>query len=427
MLLKTNAKALKGTIRVPGDKSISHRAIIFGAIAEGLTEIEGLLESQDVLATISAFQKMGVRIYQDKNRYLVEGQGFAGLKKPEAILDMGNSGTSMRLLAGILAGQDWTVSLKGDASLSKRPMDRIATPLELMGVSLQGQGQRHLPPLTIKGSSNLKAISYDLPVASAQVKSAILFAGLQTKGQTQLKEKAITRNHTEDMIKLFGGQIEQDGKQICLSGPQTLKGQKLRIPGDISSAAFWLVAGLIVPGSQIILENVGINETRTGILDVIKAMGGQVNYLTLDSKSKSATLEVSYSQLKGTEISGDLIPRLIDELPIIALLASQAQGRTVIKDAEELRYKETDRIAVVTDILKKMGVQIQDLPDGMIITGGQALKACQVDAQLDHRIAMMTAIAALLVKEGHVQLEGAEAIATSYPEFFKDLERLENA
>lgn len=427
MLLKTNAKALKGTIRVPGDKSISHRAIIFGAIAEGLTEIEGLLESQDVLATISAFQKMGVRIYQDKNRYLVEGQGFAGLKKPEAILDMGNSGTSMRLLAGILAGQDWTVSLKGDASLSKRPMDRIAIPLELMGARLQGQGQRHLPPLTLKGSSNLKAISYDLPVASAQVKSAILFAGLQTKGQTQLKEKAITRNHTEDMIKLFGGQIEQDGKQIRLRGPQTLKGQKLRIPGDISSAAFWLVAGLIIPGSQIILENVGINETRTGILDVIKAMGGQVNYLSLDSKTKSATLEVSYSQLKGTEISGDLIPRLIDELPIIAFLASQAQGQTVIKDAEELRYKETDRIAVVTDILKKMGVQIQDLPDGMIITGGQALKACQVDAQLDHRIAMMTAIAALLVKEGNVQLEGVEAIATSYPEFFKDLERLENA
>lgn len=427
MLLKTNAKALKGTIRVPGDKSISHRAIIFGAIAEGLTEIEGLLESQDVLATISAFQKMDVRIYQDKNRYLVEGQGFAGLKKPEAILDMGNSGTSMRLLAGILAGQDWTVSLKGDASLSKRPMDRIAIPLELMGARLQGQGQRHLPPLTLKGSSNLKAISYDLPVASAQVKSAILFAGLQTKGQTQLKEKAITRNHTEDMIKLFGGQIEQDGKQIRLRGPQTLKGQKLRIPGDISSAAFWLVAGLIIPGSQIILENVGINETRTGILDVIKAMGGQVNYLSLDSKTKSATLEVSYSQLKGTEISGDLIPRLIDELPIIALLASQAQGQTVIKDAEELRYKETDRIAVVTDILKKMGVQIQDLPDGMIITGGQALKACQVDAQLDHRIAMMTAIAALLVKEGNVQLEGVEAIATSYPEFFKDLERLENA
>lgn len=427
MLLKTNAKALKGTIRVPGDKSISHRAIIFGAIAEGLTEIEGLLESQDVLATISAFQKMGVRIYQDKNRYLVEGQGFAGLKKPEAILDMGNSGTSMRLLAGILAGQDWTVSLKGDASLSKRPMDRIAIPLELMGARLQGQGQRHLPPLTLKGSSNLKAISYDLPVASAQVKSAILFAGLQTKGHTQLKEKAITRNHTEDMIKLFGGQIEQDGKQIRLSGPQTLKGQKIRIPGDISSAAFWLVAGLIIPGSQIILENVGINETRTGILDVIKAMGGQVNYLSLDSKTKSATLEVSYSQLKGTEISGDLIPRLIDELPIIALLASQAQGQTVIKDAEELRYKETDRIAVVTDILKKMGVQIQDLPDGMIITGGQALKACQVDAQLDHRIAMMTAIAALLVKEGNVQLEGVEAIATSYPEFIKDLERLENA
>lgn len=427
MLLKSNVKALKGTIRVPGDKSISHRAIIFGAIAEGLTEIEGLLESQDVLATISAFQKMGVRIYQDKNRYLVEGQGFAALKEPQSSLDMGNSGTSMRLLAGILAGQDWTVTLKGDTSLSKRPMDRIAIPLELMGAKIQGQGQRHLPPLNLKGSSKLKAISYDLPVASAQVKSAILFAGLQTTGQTQLKEKAITRNHTEDMIRLFGGRIEQNGKKISITGPQKFKGQKLRIPGDISSAAFWLVAGLIVPGSQIILENVGINETRTGILDVIKAMGGQLNYLSVDAKSKSATLEVSYSQLKGTEISGDLIPRLIDELPIIALLASQAQGQTVIKDAEELRYKETDRISVVTDILKKMGVQIQDLPDGMIITGGQPLKACQVDAQLDHRIAMMTVIAALLVKEGNVQLEGAEAIATSYPEFFKDLERFENA
>ncbi len=426
MKLTTDSKPLRGCLTIPGDKSISHRAIIFGAIAEGTTEIEGLLKSHDVNATISAFRKMGVLIEETDQKVIVHGQGFSGLKVPQEPLDMGNSGTSMRLLCGLIAGHDWTVTLQGDASLSKRPMDRVAIPLALMGAEISGQGPAKQPPITIKGQSHLKAITYQLPVASAQVKSAILLAALQTKGQTKLVEKAITRNHTEEMIRVFGGQVHQLGKEITIQGPQPLKGQKIKVAGDISSAAFWLVAGLIIPGSDIRLENVGINETRTGILEVIKNMGGQVTIENYDSKNQSAHLRVTYSELRATEISGALIPRLIDELPIIALLATQAKGQTIIKDAAELRLKETDRIAVVADILKKMGAKVEEKADGMIIRGGQELVACQADAQMDHRIGMMAAIAALLVKKGTMTLKGAEAIATSYPNFFADLERLQD-
>ncbi|EGJ26868.1 3-phosphoshikimate 1-carboxyvinyltransferase [Streptococcus porcinus] len=426
MKLKTDSRPLRGCLTMPGDKSISHRAIIFGAIAEGITEIEGLLKSHDVNATISAFRQMGVLIEERGQKVIVHGQGFSGLKTPQNTLEMGNSGTSMRLLCGVIAAQDWTVTLKGDASLSKRPMDRVAVPLELMGAEISGQGYAKQPPITVKGKTHLKAITYHLPVASAQVKSAILLAALQTRGQTKLVEKAITRNHTEEMIRIFGGQIQQSEKEITIKGPQSLRGQKIKVAGDISSAAFWLVAGLIVPGSDIRLENVGINETRTGILDVIKNMGGQVAIENYDSKNQSAHLRVTYSELRGTEISGALIPRLIDELPIIALLATQAKGHTIIKDAAELRLKETNRITVVVDILQKMGAQVEEKADGMIITGGQELVACQADAQMDHRIGMMATIAALLVKKGTMTLKGADAIATSYPNFFADLERLQD-
>ncbi|VTS21121.1 3-phosphoshikimate 1-carboxyvinyltransferase [Streptococcus porcinus] len=426
MKLKTDSRPLRGCLTMPGDKSISHRAIIFGAIAEGITEIEGLLKSHDVNATISAFRQMGVLIEERGQKVIVHGQGFSGLKPPQKALEMGNSGTSMRLLCGVIAGQNWIVTLKGDASLSKRPMDRVAIPLELMGAEISGQNDAKQPPITVKGKTHLKAITYHLPVASAQVKSAILLAALQTKGQTKLVEKALTRNHTEEMIRIFGGRIQQSGKEMTIQGPQSLKGQKIKVAGDISSAAFWLVAGLIVPGSDIWLENVGINETRTGILDVIKDMGGQVAIENYDSKNQSAHLRVTYSELRGTEISGDLIPRLIDELPIIALLATQAKGQTIIKDAGELRLKETNRITVVVDILQKMGAQVEEKADGMIITGGQELVACQADAQMDHRIGMMVTIAALLVKKGTMTLKGADAIATSYPNFFADLERLQD-
>ncbi|HEL0581966.1 TPA: 3-phosphoshikimate 1-carboxyvinyltransferase [Streptococcus equi subsp. zooepidemicus] len=424
MKLKTKAKALRGRLRVPGDKSISHRAVIFGAIAEGQTVIYGLLRGQDVLATIQALRDLGVSIYEAADSLIIEGRGFKGLKPAQKPLDMGNSGTSMRLLAGLLAAQDFSVQLFGDDSLSRRPMDRITIPLSLMGAELSGQGEKELPPLIVKGCQGLRPIHYQLPVASAQVKSAILLAALQTQGETVILEKELTRNHTEEMIEQFGGKLSVAGKQISIKGPQRLQGQTLQIPGDLSSAAFWLAAGLIVPGSDLVLENVGINPTRTGLLEVIEKMGGQLSYQAVDKDIQTATLKVSYSTLKGIEISGDLIPRLIDELPVIALLATQAQGTTYIRDAQELRVKETDRIQAVTDVLGQMGADIQATEDGMVIRGKTPLHGAAVSTCGDHRIGMMTAIAALLVEEGQVTLERAEAILTSYPDFFKDLERL---
>ncbi|KIS08740.1 3-phosphoshikimate 1-carboxyvinyltransferase [Streptococcus equi] len=424
MKLRTKAKALRGRLRVPGDKSISHRAVIFGAIAEGQTVIHGLLRGQDVLATIQAFRDLGVTIYEADDSLIIEGRGFKGLKPAQKPLDMGNSGTSMRLLAGLLAAQDFSVQLLGDDSLSRRPMDRITIPLSLMGAELSGQGEKELPPLIVKGCQGLRPIHYQLPVASAQVKSAILLAALQTQGETVILEKELTRNHTEEMIEQFGGKLSVAGKQISIKGPQCLQGQTLQIPGDLSSAAFWLAAGLIVPGSDLVLENVGINPTRTGLLEVIEKMGGQLSYQAVDKDIQTASLRVSYSSLKGVEISGDLIPRLIDELPVIALLATQAQGTTYIRDAQELRVKETDRIQAVTDVLGQMGADIQATEDGMVIRGKTPLHGAAVSTCGDHRIGMMTAIAALLVEEGQVTLERAEAILTSYPDFFKDLERL---
>ncbi|HEL0661231.1 TPA: 3-phosphoshikimate 1-carboxyvinyltransferase [Streptococcus equi subsp. zooepidemicus] len=424
MKLRTKAKALRGRLRVPGDKSISHRAVIFGAIAEGQTVIHGLLRGQDVLATIQAFRDLGVTIYESADSLIIEGRGFKGLKPAQKPLDMGNSGTSMRLLAGLLAAQDFSVQLLGDDSLSRRPMDRITIPLSLMGAELSGQGEKELPPLIVKGCQELRPIHYQLPVASAQVKSAILLAALQTQGETVILEKELTRNHTEEMIEQFGGKLSIAGKQISIKGLQRLQGQILQIPGDLSSAAFWLAAGLIVPGSDLVLENVGINPTRTGLLEVIEKMGGQLSYQAVDKDIQSASLRVSYSSLKGVEISGDLIPRLIDELPVIALLATQAQGTTYIRNAQELRVKETDRIQAVTDVLGQMGADIQATEDGMVIRGKTPLHGAAVSTCGDHRIGMMTAIAALLVEEGQVTLERAEAILTSYPDFFKDLERL---
>ncbi|HEL0246734.1 TPA: 3-phosphoshikimate 1-carboxyvinyltransferase [Streptococcus equi subsp. zooepidemicus] len=424
MKLKTKAKALRGRLRVPGDKSISHRAVIFGAIAEGQTVIHGLLRGQDVLATIQALRDLGVSTYKAADSLIIEGRGFKGLKPAQKPLDMGNSGTSMRLLAGLLAAQDFSVQLLGDDSLSRRPMDRITIPLSLMGAELSGQGEKELPPLIVRGHQGLRPIHYQLPVASAQVKSAILLAALQTQGETVILEKELTRNHTEEMIEQFGGKLSVAGKQISIKGPQHLQGQTLHIPGDLSSAAFWLAAALIVPGSDLVLENVGINPTRTGLLEVIEKMGGQLSYQVVDKDMQAASLRVSYSSLKGVEISGDLIPRLIDELPIIALLATQAQGTTYIRDAKELRVKETDRIQAVTDVLGQMGADIQATEDGMVIRGKTPLHGAAVNSCGDHRIGMMAAIAALLVEEGQVTLERAEAIMTSYPDFFKDLERL---
>ena len=424
MKLSTNVKGLKGRIRVPGDKSISHRSIIFGSLAKGVTTVRDILRGEDVLSTMQVFRDLGVQIEDDGNLVKIHGVGFEGLQAPKNKLDMGNSGTSIRLISGVLAGQDFEAEMFGDDSLSKRPMDRVTIPLRQMGVEIAGRTERDLPPLKMKGSRELQPIHYQLPVASAQVKSALIFAALQAQGESVIIEKEITRNHTEDMIAPFGGQIEVEGKEIRIQGGQEFTAQEVTVPGDISSAAFWLVAGLIVPDSKIVLENVGINETRTGILEVIEAMGGRMTLSDVDPVAKSATITVETSELKGTEIGGEIIPRLIDELPIIALLATQAQGRTVIRDAEELKVKETDRIQVVADALNSMGAAITPTEDGMIIEGKTPLHGAQVNTLGDHRIGMMTAIAALLAQSSQVELERSEAIKTSYPNFFNDLEGL---
>ena len=422
MKLSTNVRGLKGRIRVPGDKSISHRSIIFGSLAKGVTTVRDILRGEDVLSTMQVFRDLGVQIEDDGNLVKIHGVGFEGLQAPKNRLDMGNSGTSIRLISGVLAGQDFEAEMFGDDSLSKRPMDRVTIPLRQMGVEIAGRTERDLPPLKMKGSRELKSIHYQLLVASAQVKSALIFAALQAQGESVIIEKEITRNHTEDLIAQFGGQSEVKDKEIRIQGGQEFTAQEVTVPGDISSAAFWLVAGLIVPDSKIVLENVGINETRTGILEVIEAMGGRMTLSDVDPVAKSATISVETSDLKGTEIGGEIIPRLIDELPIIALLATQAQGRTVIRDAEELKVKETDRIQVVADALNSMGAAITPTEDGMIIEGKTPLHGAQVNTFGDHRIGMMTAIAALLAQSGQVELERSEAIKTSYPSFFSDLE-----
>lgn len=424
MKLETKAQGLRGSLRIPGDKSISHRSIMFGSLAKGVTTVRDILRGEDVLSTMQVFRDLGVTIEDDGDVVRIHGVGFDGLKAPQNKLDMGNSGTSIRLISGVLAGQDFDVEMFGDDSLSKRPMDRVTIPLRQMGVEVSGQTDHDLPPLKMHGSKSLKPIHYELPVASAQVKSALIFAALQADGESVIIEKEKTRNHTEDMIQQFGGQLQVEGKEIRISGGQTFTAQEVVVPGDISSAAFWLVAGLVVPNSKIVLKNVGINETRTGIIDVIKDMGGKIKLSDIDQVAKSATITVETSELNGTEIGGDIIPRLIDELPIITLLATQAQGKTVIRDAEELKVKETDRIQVVADALNAMGADIVPTEDGMIITGKTPLHGAEVNTFGDHRIGMMTAIAALLVQDGEVDLQRAEAINTSYPSFFSDLEGL---
>ncbi|MDN6037027.1 MAG: 3-phosphoshikimate 1-carboxyvinyltransferase [Lactococcus raffinolactis] len=424
MKLQTNVQGLHGDLKVPGDKSISHRSIMFGALAEGETRVHDILRGEDVLSTMAAFRELGVEITDNGSEVIVKGVGFKGLTVPQKALDMGNSGTSIRLISGVLAGQPFSTDLFGDDSLSKRPMDRVTIPLREMGVTISGQTDRDLPPLHITGSDQLTPINYTLPVASAQVKSALIFAALQANGESIITEKEITRNHTEDMIKQFGGEIDVDGKEIRVKGVQRFKGTSITVPGDISSAAFFLVAGLIVPNSSITLKNVGINETRTGIIEVIQAMGGNLVMSDVDKVAKSATLTVKTSELNPTEISGSLIPRLIDELPIIALLATQTSGTTIIRDAEELKVKETDRIQVVADMLNDMGADITPTDDGMIIKGKTPLHGATINTQGDHRIGMTAAIASLLVSDGEVILERAEAIDTSYPTFFKDLAKL---
>ncbi|MGK4108685.1 3-phosphoshikimate 1-carboxyvinyltransferase [Enterococcus cecorum] len=418
------AKQLNGQIEVPADKSISHRSIMFGAIAKGTTTVKNFLRGEDCLSTLNGFKELGVPIEDDGQTITIQGVGFEGLKPALGPIDLGNSGTSIRLMMGILAGTNFQTTLFGDEYLNRRPMQRVMAPLNQMGAHLVGFENTQYPPISIQGAK-LAPITYEMPVASAQVKSAIIFAALQAQGTSTIIEKEPSRNHTEQMIKQFGGEIEVSGKTIRVTGPQQLTGQEVIVPGDISSAAFFIVAAAILKNSQVVLKNVGINPTRTGILDVLEAMGGTFELSEIDEANESATITVSSSTLKATTIQGADIPRLIDELPIIALLATQAEGTTIIKDAQELKIKETNRIDATCEELQKLGANIEPTDDGMIIHGPVQLHGGKVSSRGDHRIGMMLQIAALLTEE-IVELDKAEAVAVSYPHFFEDLASLIN-
>lgn len=422
--LQTYITGLNGEIAIPGDKSISHRSIMFGAIAEGKTTVTNFLLGEDCLNTIACFQKLGVDIEQDEDTVIIYGKGLEGLQEPMEILDVGNSGTTIRLLLGILAGRPFHSVLIGDESIGKRPMTRVTSPLRSMGADIHGRKKGELTPLSVAGG-NLKPVDYELPIASAQVKSSLLFAGMQTNGTTKLIEPVKTRDHTERMIKQFGGNIEIDGRTVKITGGQPLMGTTIHVPGDISSAAFFLVAGAIVPNSKITLKNVGLNPTRTGIIDVMKKMGAEITILQSkdDAFEPSGDIIIQSSVLKGITIEGDMIPRLIDEIPVIALLATQADGETVIKDAQELKVKETNRIDTVVAELTKLGANITATEDGMIIKGRTELSGGIVSSHGDHRIGMMLVVAAAICK-GEVFLEKEESIYISYPSFFEHLRHL---
>lgn len=424
MILK-KSKGLLGELTVPGDKSISHRTVMLGALAEGVTEAEGFLPGADCLSTISCFRQMGVSIHQEGDRILIHGVGLHGLKAPERILDAGNSGTTVRLLSGILAGQNFTSRITGDASIQRRPMKRIIEPLSQMGASVSSVNGNGCAPLEIHGSS-LRGIHYHTPVASAQVKSCILLAGMYGQNATSVTEPALSRDHTERMLRFMGASLSSDGRTVSIQPEPRLKGKKIRIPGDISSAAYFIAAGLLVPNSEILLKNVGINPTRSGMLNVCRDMGADLTLLNEDTSGPEpvADLLVKSSSLHGTVIEGDLIPALIDELPILAVLAAFAQGTTTIRDAAELKVKESDRIASVSENLRRMGADVTPTEDGMILHGGKPLHGATIETGLDHRIAMSFSVAALAA-EGDTKIPDADCVSISYPEFYQDLASLQ--
>lgn len=411
--------SLQGTLRIPGDKSVSHRSIMFGAIAEGITTVEGFLRSDDCLATIDCFSKLGVKITEDGEHVRIESNGIEAWKEPNEILYTGNSGTTTRLMLGILAGSNVSSVLIGDESIQKRPMKRVTEPLKQMGAKLIGRENGQLTPIAVEGT-NLESIQYKMPVASAQVKSAILLAALHAQGETVVEEIETSRDHTEKMLQHFGADVTIEDKTIRLRGGQKLAGTHVVVPGDISSAAFFLVAGAIVPKSKLTLTNVGLNVTRTGIIDVLQAMGAKfsINDSENTSHEEMGTIDIEASSLQGMEIGGELIPRLIDEIPIIALLATQAEGKTVIKNAEELKVKETNRIDAVVNELKKLGANITATDDGMVIEGPTPLHGGDLLTYGDHRIGMMAAIASLITSSS-VTIDNEECIAVSYPNFFE--------
>lgn len=417
-----HAKQLKGTISIPGDKSISHRAIMFGAISKGTTEITNFLQGADCLSTISCFQKMGISIENTNDHVIVHGKGLHGLTAPTELLDVGNSGTTTRLISGILAGQSFSSTLNGDASIQKRPMKRILAPLSSMGADVKSVKSNDCAPLSFS-PAKLHGISYESPVASAQVKSCILLAGLYADAPTSVTEPVLSRNHTELMLSAFGAKITSENTTASILPEPKLHGLSIEVPGDISSAAYFIAAGLLVPDSEILIRNVGINPTRDGILKAAYAMGGQIEKLNERTVSGELVCDllVTYSHLKGTTIGGELIPTLIDEIPMIAVVAAFAEGTTIIKDAAELKVKESNRIDTVTENLKRMGADVTPTEDGMIIHGNRdSLHEADFESYLDHRIAMSFAVAALALPE-NCHMKDAECVNISYPTFYKDL------
>lgn len=417
---------LRGEITVPGDKSISHRTVMLGALSKGTTEVHNFLQGADCLSTIDCFKKMGINIEFNKDFLTIKGNGLYGLSKPASVLDVGNSGTTTRIMSGILAAQCFETTLNGDESIQRRPMGRIIEPLSQMGAAIESIRNNGCAPLLIKGS-RLHGIHYISKVASAQVKSAVLLAGLYADGETSVTEPYISRNHTEIMLNYFGGNVKTIETTATVTPNPTLIGQKVTIPGDISSAAYFIAAGLIVPNSEILIKNVGINPTRAGIIRVCKQMGADISLLNESNANGELTADifVKSSELNGIEIKGEVIPTLIDELPIISVLACFAKGRTIIKDAAELKVKESNRIDVCVNNLKSMGADVTATDDGMIINGGNELHGAVIDSKLDHRIAMSFAIAALMAK-GTTSITNAECVNISYPGFYSDLKMLSN-
>lgn len=414
---------LRGEVTIPGDKSISHRAVMFGSLAEGTTEVTNFLQGADCLSTIEAFRKMGIEIENTPEKILIHGRGLHGLTAPSSVLDMGNSGTTTRLISGILAGQTFESTLTGDASIQKRPMRRIMEPLSMMGAKVVSINDNGCAPLHITGAP-LHGIHYHSKVASAQVKSAVLLAGLYADGKTLVTEPSLSRNHTEIMLRTFGADLTSEDKTAKVCPEPRLQGQQIHVPGDISSAAYFIAAGLLVPGAEILIKNVGINPTRDGILRVAEEMGGNITLLNENYDGEpTADILVKHSHLHGVVIEGDIIPTLIDELPVINIMAACAEGTTVIRNASELKVKESNRIDVMVQYLGAMGCDITGTDDGMVIVGGRPLHGTQIDSHLDHRIAMSFAIASLIA-EGETKIKGSDVVNISYPDFYRDLGRL---
>ena len=415
---------LKGEITVPGDKSISHRAVMFGALAKGTTEVTNFLQGADCLSTIDCFRRLGIEIENTKELIRIHGKGLHGLAKSDSMLDVGNSGTTTRLISGILSGQNFETTLNGDASIQSRPMKRIIEPLSMMGADITSIYGNNCAPLKIIGAP-LHGIHYHSKVSSAQVKSCILLAGLYADDITKITEPVISRNHTELMLSSFGANVTCEGTTASIAPAPELFGQKIEVPGDISSAAYFIAAGLIVPGSEILIKNVGINPTRDGIIRVCQNMGADITLLNKRTHGGEpvADILVRYSDLNAVTIEGDIIPTLIDEIPMIAVMACFAKGTTIIKDAAELKVKESDRIAVMADNLSRMGAHITATDDGMIIEGGHLLHGSVIDSHLDHRIAMSFAVASLAA-DGETTIKDADCVNISYPNFYKDLSEL---